>query len=176
MKKKILICVVFIILVGGASIFLLDLKKKTDTNSNGRPNNSEKHIENLDNDSNVESEYEDIVGKWNAISAVDVSSGEKVTNLRDIFGSSYSQYGSFLELKDDGTFVDAIEPITKENKSTSGKYEIKKNYNKPGDCYVFLNYDDKTEAKLQRVILDDSNTYYLVMENFVNGYQITFKK
>ena len=61
------------------------------------------------------------VGKWNTVSAVNVKTGEKTENIRDIFGSSYSQYGSYLELKADGTFVDAIEPITDGSKSNTGK-------------------------------------------------------
>jgi hypothetical protein len=57
-----------------------------------------------------------------------------------------------------------------------GTYEVKRDYNKPGDCYVFLTYSDGSKAKLQRVILDDSDTYYLVLDDFIDGYQLTFKK
>ena len=131
--------------------------------------------DNQSQDSNEKSNDE-IIGKWNAVSAVNSETGEKIENLRDIFGSSYSQYGSYIELKSDGTFTDAIKPITNGSKSTTGTYEIKKDYNKQGDLYVFLTYSDGTEAKLQRVIIDDSQTFYLVLENFIDGYQFTFKK
>ena len=41
---------------------------------------------------------------------------------------------------------------------------------------MFLSYSDGTEDKLQRVFLDESNTYYLVLDGFINGYQLTLRK
>ena len=119
---------------------------------------------------------DDVIGRWNADNAVNSETGEKITNLREIFGSSYSLYGSYLELKDDGTFIDAISPITDGSKDNVGTYEVKRNYNQPGDCYVFLTYSDGNVFKLHEVIIDDSNTKYLLLDNYVDGYQFMFKK
>ena len=41
---------------------------------------------------------------------------------------------------------------------------------------MFLLYSDGHEEKLQKILLDDSNVPYLVLENFINGYQLFFKK
>ena len=130
MKNKVLIIVVLAVLIVGGIIFVLDpfcLKGATNTVKMQKSN--EEYGENLDSDLKKEDSNvftDDIVGKWNAISAISAETGEKITNLRDIFGSSYSQYGSYLNLKNDGTFVDAIEPITDGSKATTGTYEVKK--------------------------------------------------
>ena len=121
-------------------------------------------------------EYSDVVGKWETISGVNSETGKETKNLVDIFGSSFREYGSYLEFKKDGTFIDAIEPITDGSKSNIGNYIIKNDYYKLGDYYVFLLYSDGHEEKLQKVFLDDSNVPYLVLENFINGYQLFFKK
>jgi hypothetical protein len=39
-----------------------------------------------------------------------------------------------------------------------------------------LDYSDGYQEKLQRVFLDESKTPYLVLDNFINGYQLTLKK
>ena len=169
MKNKLFIGIILCFIIIGGFVWYkssFQVQKNKEVNNNESLNHGEE-----------KNDFQDeIVGKWNTISAVSAETGVKTENLRDIFGSSYSQYGSYLEFKSDGTFVDAIEPVTNGSKATTGKYEIKKDYNEQGDCYVFLIYSDGVEAKLQRVILDDSNTYYLVLENFVNGYQLTLKK
>ena len=181
MKNKILlgIIVCLCLLVIGYVMFVISQSNfkvidKEDLISNSVENNNDK----VDNDLNKSNEdlSDEIIGKWDTVSAVNSEDGKETKNLKDVFGSSYLQYGSYLELKGDGTFLDAIQPITNGNKSNTGKYTIKSNYNKPGDCYVFLNYSDGTEDKLQRVILDDSNTYYLVLDGFINGYQLTLRK
>lgn len=163
-----LLCLIFI---GGIIWYksYFQIQKNAEVNHNDDLNNSS--VEEKQNDF-----QDEVVGKWNAVSAVSVETGEKIENLRNIFGSSYTEYGSYLEFKSDGTFVDAIEPVTNGTKVTTGIYELKKDYNQKGDFYVFLTYSDGTEAKLQRVILDDSNIYYLVLDNFINGYQLTFQK
>ena len=119
---------------------------------------------------------DDMIGKWNTVSAVNSIDGCETKNIKDVFGSSYLQYGSYLELNEDGTFNNAIQPITDGSKSNAGKYEIKRDYYELGDCYVILSYYDGNEEKLQRVFLDDSNTAYLVLDNLINGYQLTLKK
>lgn len=118
----------------------------------------------------------EMIGKWETVSAVNSETGKETKNLKDVFGSSYQKYGSYLELNKDGTFKDAIEPITDGSKSNTGKYTIKKDYNKVGDYYIILSYSDQNEEKLQKVFLDDNNTAYLVLDNLVNGYQLFLKR
>ena len=131
-----------------------------------------------DNQSNesVENEENEFIGKWNTVEAANEETGESTKNLRDVFGSSFEQFGSYLELKDDGTFVDAIIPVTDGSKSTTGKYTIKRDYLKIGDAYVFLYYSDGQEKNIQKIFLDESGEPYLVLDGFVNGYQLYLKR
>lgn len=178
MKNNILLGIIVICLLC-IGVFMLVNKpfstkeaNKVDTNiSSKEDTNTSNKVEN-----NNEEVSDDVIGKWNTVSAVNSKTGDKVTNMRDIFGSSYQEYGSYLDLKSDGTFIDAIRPITNGSKSTTGKYEVKKDYYKPGDLYIFLTYSDGTEGKLERVLLDDTGTYYLVLENLIDDYQLTLKK
>ncbi len=172
MKNRLFVVILLCLIVVGGIVWY---KSSFHVQKNAKVNNKE----NLDHsfvDEKEDDSLDEMVGKWNTISAVSVETGEKVENLREIFGSSYASYGSYLEIKSDGTFVDAIKPITDGSKASMGTYEVKRDYNKPGDCYVFLTYSDGSKAKLQRVILDDSDTYYLVLDDFIDGYQLTFKK
>ena len=173
MKNKVVIGVILCLIFVGGFVLVKDpfhfYSKSSDElniDNNGKMQNKDDNKVAID----------EMVGKWDAISAVNVETSEKIDHLKDIFGSSYSQYGSYLELKEDGTFLDAIEPITDGSKANNGTYEIKRNYNKSGDCYVFLSYSDGTTATLQRVFLDESDVAYLVLENFIQGYQFTLKK
>ncbi len=118
----------------------------------------------------------EFVGKWNTVKAVNSKTGKETNNLRDVFGSSFNEFGSYLELKEDNTFIDAIVPITDGSKSNTGKYTIKRDYFKVGDAYIFLSYQDGNEVKLQRVKLDDSDESYLVLDNIINDYQLYLKK
>lgn len=166
MKNKILLVIAICVLIIGEIIFITKpFNKKNNSNTSNR------------NQNNInEKSSDEIIGKWETVSAVNSEDGKETKNLKEIFGSSYSQYGSYLELNEDGTFIDAIQPITNGSKSNTGKYTVKKDYNKIGDCYVFLSYSDGRETKLQRVFLDESSTPYLVLDEFINGYQITLKK
>ena len=188
MRSKILLGIIICVLVVGTVIFATkvfnfndigkenSISNKVNNNSNDKvDNNSNNKVDN-DLEDNKDNLSDDIIGKWDTVSAVNSEDGKETKNLKDVFGSSYSQYGSYLELKEDGTFIDAIQPISNGTKSNTGEYTIKRNYNKPGDCYVFLSYSDGTEGKLQRVFLDESNTYYLVLDGFINGYQLTLRK
>lgn len=176
MKNKLLIGIIICILIVGVLWIMDPLHIQTGVKGNSNTKVIDEISNNDINENHKENEEDEIIGKWNTISAVNSDTGEKVENLRDIFGSSYSQYGSYFEFREDNTFIDALEPITNGNKATTGTYEVKKNYNRPGDCYIFLTYSDGTESKLEKVILDDSNTSYLVLENLVNGYQFSFQK
>ncbi len=153
MRKKILLGFIICILIVG---IIISIKK---------PFNSKE--ENLN---------DEFIGKWQTISAINSETGEKTNNLTDIFGSSFLQFGSYLELKEDGTFFDAIQPITNGSRSNTGKYTIKRNYKEKGDCYIFLDYSDGYQEKLQRVYLDKSKISYLVLDNSINGYQLTLKQ
>ena len=118
----------------------------------------------------------DYIGKWNTVKAVNADTGEETIYLSDVFGSSFKEFGSYLELKEDGSFIDAIIPITDGNKSNNGKYIIENDYYKIGDTYIFLNYSDGNKETLQRVYLDDNKVPYLVLDTLVNGYQLYLKK
>ena len=168
MKKKILFSLLMIIVLSTTIGCRLNNKSNQTKNTNNNQTENKETTEQKEND--------DIIGKWETTIAVNSEDGKKTEDMRQIFGSSYSQYGSYLELKDDGTFIDAIQPITNGNKSNTGKYEIKRNYNKQGDCYIFLTYSDGIEEKLQKVILDESKTPYLVLKKLINGYQLSLKK
>lgn len=128
------------------------------------------------NKNNKEDNKSFIVGKWNTTFAVNANDAKKETNLKNIFGSSYSQYGSYIEFKEDGTFLEAIYPITKGDKSHYGTYEVINNYYKEGDCFIILKYDDNRELKLQKAKLDDTDTIYLVVDDIINDYQFALKK
>ena len=180
MKNKIIIGILLISIILIIGIILIKNPTSSKVENNNRKTQTQEEDNNIQTSdkeqTTEENKQDEIIGKWNTVSGVHSETGEKVENLREIFGSSVSEYGSYLELKEDGTFIDAIEPITNGSKSQTGTYEIKRNYNKQGDCYIILTYEDGTETKLQKVILDESNTSYLVLEKFINEYQVTLKK
>lgn len=173
MKNKILleIAIVCVLIIGVVIFIKKPFNFKEENNLDIQTSDK-----NQNNSSNEEKISDEIIGKWITVSAVNSEDGTKTENLKDVFGSSYSQYGSYLELTEDGSFIDAIQPITDGSKSNTGTYIIKRDYYKPGDCYVILSYLDGKEEKLQRVFIDDSNTPYLVLNSFINGYQLTLRK
>ncbi len=118
---------------------------------------------------------DNFIGKWNTVKAINATTGEETNNLTDVFGSSFLEFGSFLELKEDGTFIDALESITDGSKSNTGSYTVKNDYLKVGDTYIFLSYDDGGETRLQKVTIDKSG-YYLVVDSLINDYQLYLKK
>lgn len=123
-----------------------------------------------------ENASEDLTGRWDSCRAVNSETGEETRNMSDVFGSSVVQFGSFLELKDDGTFTDAINPITDGSESTTGQYTVKRDYMMVGDAYVFLTYSDGREEELQLLDLDGNGEPYLVFNSFINGYQISLSR
>ena len=112
-----------------------------------------------------ETEDSEIIGKWNTQKVSDLKANETYDNLKDLYGSSYLEFGSYLQLNDDGTFVDAINPVTDGSTSTEGKYKILRSYNKLGDCYVELTYSDGRTEMLQRVYYDNTETPYLTFNS-----------
>ena len=112
-----------------------------------------------------ETEDSEIIGKWNTQKVSDLKANETYDNLKDLYGSSYLEFGSYLQLNDDGTFVDAINPVTDGSTSTEGKYKILRSYNKLGDCYVELTYSDGRTEMLQRVYYDNTGTPYLTFNS-----------
>lgn len=104
------------------------------------------------------------IGKWNTYQVTDFATGETTDNLRLVFGSSYSAYGSYFELKEDGTFKDGIDPVGNGEYATDGTYEIQENYYKAGDCYIFLTYSDGTKRQIQRIYKDDNNVPVLSLQ------------
>lgn len=147
---------------------------KTTTNTNTTFQNTTKENTTTSNsttssDSNKvtssETEDSEIIGKWNTQKVSDLKANETYDNLKDLYGSSYLEFGSYLQLNDDGTFVDAINPVTNGSTSTEGKYKILRSYNKLGDCYVELTYSDGRTEMLQRVYYDNTETPYLTFNS-----------
>ena len=149
--------------------------KETEKNNisiDSEPNNIIKE------DSNVienEESNEDIIGVWNTFQLIDVENGEIIQNLSNVLGTAYIQYGSYLKLNEDGTFLDAIYPVTSGEFSTEGTYTIAKDYYKVGDCYVFLNYSDGRTKTFMRIYYEDNVP---VLSSYEEGetYQIDLKK
>ena len=147
---------------------------KTTTNTNTTFQNTTKENTTTSNsttssDSNKvtssETEDSEIIGKWNTQKVSDLKANETYDNLKDLYGSSYLEFGSYLQLNADGTFVDAIQPVTNGSTSTEGKYKILRSYNKLGDCYVELTYSDGRTEMLQRVYYDNTETPYLTFNS-----------
>lgn len=127
------------------------------------------------NNSNDLSDNSDIIGKWNTYEMID-SKTAKVLEPREVFGSGYGGI-SYLELKEDGTFKDFISPISSSEFIDEGKYEIKRNYNRNGDCYVILNYLDGRSLTLQKEYLSSDNISSLVVPlNSKGDYEYHLKK
>lgn len=127
------------------------------------------------NNSNDLSDNSDIIGKWNTYEMID-SKTAKVLEPREVFGSGYGGI-SYLELKEDGTFKDFISPISSSEFIDEGKYEIKRNYNRNGDCYVILNYLDGRSLTLQKKYLSSDNIPSLVVPlNSKGDYEYHLKK
>lgn len=127
------------------------------------------------NNSNDLSDNSDIIGKWNTYEMID-SKTAKVLEPREVFGSGYGGI-SYLELKEDGTFKDFISPISSSEFIDEGKYEVKRNYNRNGDCYVILNYLDGRSLTLQKEYLSSDNIPSLVVPlNSKGDYEYHLKK
>ena len=157
------------------NIKYLDMNTDLDNDSsstNNTDNYSKKEAEN--NNTTVKSNDEDIVGKWNTNRAV--NSEGQTENLADVFGTSYIQFGSYLELNEDGTFLDAIYPVTDGSNSVKGTYEIKKNYKKLGDLYIILNYEDGRTKILQKVYYEDNVESLSTEYTNDQEYQFDLKK
>ncbi len=132
----------------------------------------------IDDETNItenEESNEDIIGVWNTFQFIDADNGEIIQNLSNVLGTGYIQYGSYLELKEDGTFLDAIYPVTSGELSTEGMYTIEKDYYRVGDCYVFLNYSDGRTKTFMVIYYEDNVP---VLSYFEEGktYQIDLKK
>lgn len=127
------------------------------------------------NNSKDLSDNSDIIGKWNTYEMID-SKTAKVLEPREVLGSGYGGI-SYLELKEDGTFKDFISPISSSEFIDEGKYEIKRNYNRNGDCYVILNYLDGRSLTLQKEYLSSDNIPSLVVPlNSKGDYEYHLKK
>ena len=142
-----------------------------DSNKNNTINNN---VNSTDIEENEETN-EDIVGIWNTYQLIKAEDGEIIQNLSSVLGTAYTQYGSYLKLNEDGTFLDAIHPITSGELSTEGTYTIEKDYYKLGDCYVFLNYSDGRTKTFMRIYYEENVP---VLSYFEEGevYQIDLKK
>ena len=123
-------------------------------------------------DENTTSSDDELIGKWNTVKVIDMQSGESYDNLAQFFGTSYISYGSSLELKKDGSFIDAVSPVVENTQSTEGTYEILRNYYKMGDCYVELKYSDGKTLMIQRVTYDETGNWYLTFNRDNISYEL----
>lgn len=171
--KKVILLIILVIIMVVVGIF------------NSKTNPEESNINELDNSQNAtidtnnavnnDKESNDIVGTWRTFQAIDSKTAEKIDNLTTIFGTSYISYGSYLELNEDGTFLDCIHPITTDETSTTGTYTIERDYYKLGDCYIFLKYSDDRTLTIQEVDYGD-NIPVLVYYPDDSQYQFDLKK
>ena len=123
-------------------------------------------------DENTTSSDDELIGKWNTVKVIDMQSGKSYDNLAQFFGTSYISYGSSLELKKDGSFIDAVSPVVENTQSTEGTYEILRNYYKNGDCYVELKYSDGKTLMIQRVTYDETGNWYLTFNRDNISYEL----
>ncbi len=125
---------------------LEEITKSLDESSN-EDNDSKQGIE--ENSSDLASK---IVGQWEAAAAVNKETDEEV-ELTDVWGSSYLSYGSSFTLKENGEFIDAIQPITTGDACTTGTYQLEEDGTDAANLY--LNYDDGTSKTLYVIELED---------------------
>lgn len=123
-------------------------------------------------------EKEIISGKWYIVSAVNGNNAMKITNMSEIFGSSYQKKEYYLELNENGTFVDTIISSIDKNKSNKGTYKVENDFYKIGDCHIFFTYSDGSEMELKRVYYDESYTSYLPYNITKDGvyYELHLRK
>ncbi len=146
------------VLIETENNYILYLSKRTSSDNQNDVNNNS-----------------DLIGKWNTYEVVD-SKTAKVLEPGEAFGSGY-RGTSYLELKEDGTFKDFISPILSSEFVDEGKYEIQRNYNRNGDCYVILNYLDGRSLTLQKEYLSSDNIPSLVIPvNSEGDYEYHLKK
>ena len=156
-KISLLIIAVIVIVIVGIFISKTNSEEKNTNTLNNSQNttiDANNTITNTNNDSKENNS--DIVGTWNTYQAIDSQTAEKIDDLTTIFGSSYTSYGSYLKLNEDGTFLDSIYPITSGETSTTGTYTVEKDYYELGDCYVFLKYSDGRTVTIQQVNYGDN--------------------
>ena len=172
MKKRILLIILVIIIIGGG---IFSFKTNSKESNTKELDNSKNVTIDINNTINNGTESDDIVGTWRTYQAIDSETAEKIDNLTTIFGTSYISYGSYLELNEDGTFLDCIYPITTDETSITGTYTIEKDYFKLGDCYIFLKYSDGRTLTIQQVDYGD-NIPVLVYYPDDSQYQFDLKK
>ena len=147
----------------------------TTVEDNSNTSNTDKTGESTPPQTPKQENNKDIIGTWKTYQVHDVQSSETIVDLTKIFGTSYISYGSYLKLNEDGTFLDAIYPVTSGEESIEGTYQIEKNYYKEGDCYVFLNYSDG-RTKTFMIIYYEENEPVLSCFEPGDTYQFDLKK
>lgn len=150
-------------------------EKENDFDNISIDSNSSQVIDEKLNITENEESNEDVIGVWNTYQLIKAEDGEIIQNLSNVLGTAYIQYGSYLKLNEDGTFLDAIYSVTSGELSTEGTYTVAKDYYRVGDCYVFLNYLDGRTKTFMRIYYEDNVP---VLSYFEEGetYQIDLKK
>lgn len=114
-----------------------------------------------------------LTGDWEFKNVTDKN--RKEISSMEVFGSSgVNGYFTFLE---NGRFINNLTGGNSSEFINEGKYEVKRNYNKYGDCYMILNYIDGRSLTFQRVYFSDDKVPTLVSStNGKSGYEYYLKK
>ena len=106
---------------------------------------------------------ENATGKWNTYRIINRETGEE-ENFMNVFGSSYREYGSYIEIKDDNTFLDCTSPIQSSESPVGTDYSLTKNSESDDNKYlgVELNYNDKSSIDTHIVYLSNDDEPTLI--------------
>lgn len=106
---------------------------------------------------------ESITGKWNTYRIINRETGEE-ENFMNVFGSSYREYGSYIEIKDDNTFLDCTSPIQSSESPVGTKYLLTKDTEVDEDKYlgIELNYSDKSLINTHIIYLSNDDEPTLI--------------
>ena len=105
---------------------------------------------------------DNISGKWNTYRVIDRETG-KEESFMNVFGSSYREYGSYIEIKDDNTFLDCTSPIQSSESPVGTNYSLTKDTEVDDDKYlgIELNYSDKSliDTHIVYLLNDEEPTF-----------------
>lgn len=106
---------------------------------------------------------DNITGKWNTYRIINRETGEE-ENFMNVFGSSYREYGSYIEIKEDNTFLDCTSPIQSSESPVGTDYSLTKNSESDDNKYlgVELNYSDKSSIDTHIVYLSNDDEPTLI--------------
>ena len=166
-KRRIVLYIVIILIV----VLIVTIVRITNGNKNVDESiiNSARNVSIDENKIKYTKEDEKkFAGRWNNFKAISKETNEEVP-LGDIFGSSVGQFGSYIELDEDGSFKECITPITEGLEDITGTYALREN--STGKFQMYLEYNDGRLEKLD--IEQTSNTSCNLILNS-NNYDYIF--